>query len=199
MKMLVAQFNSVAQSCPTLREHTRPPYPSPTPGACSNSCALSPWCHPNISSPSLSIFPSIPVFSNESILHIRWPKSWSFSFTISPSNEYSGLVAQLCPTLCNPMDCSPPSSSVHGILQARILGCHSLLQGIFPTQESNPGLLHCRQILYRLSHQTWSKSFPIGLWTPNPKTCITNTIIKIFFSKHHIYICHLDGKWVPKT
>ena len=54
------------------------------------------------------------------------------------------------------MDSSPPSSSVHGILQARILECvsrHSLLQGIFPTQGSNPGLLHCRQILYQLRHQ----------------------------------------------
>ena len=41
----------------------------------------------------LSIFPSIRVFSNESILHIRWPKYWSFSFSISPSNEYSGLIS----------------------------------------------------------------------------------------------------------
>ena len=40
-----------------------------------------------------SIFPSIKVFSNESVLHIRWPKDWSFSFSISPSNEYSGLVS----------------------------------------------------------------------------------------------------------
>ena len=63
------------------------------------------------------------------------------------------LVSQLCPTLCNPMDCSLPGSSVHGILQARILGYHSLLQGIFPTKGLNPGLLHCRQILYHLSHQ----------------------------------------------
>ena len=39
-----------------------------------------------------SIFPSIRVFSNESVLHIRWPKNWSFSFSISPSNEYSGLI-----------------------------------------------------------------------------------------------------------
>ena len=54
------------------------------------------------------------------------------------------------------MDSGPPSSSVHGILQARILesvSSHSLLQGIFPTQGSNPGLLHCRQILYHLRHQ----------------------------------------------
>ena len=64
-------------------------------------------------------------------------------------------VAQPCLTCCNPMDCSLPCSSVHGIFQARIVdrvSC-SLLQGIFPTQESNPGLLHYRQILYCLSHQ----------------------------------------------
>ena len=48
-----------------------------------------------LSSPSLppSVFPSIRVFSNESVLHIRWPKYWSFSFSISPSNEYSGLIS----------------------------------------------------------------------------------------------------------
>ena len=48
-------------------------------------------CHPLLLPPSL--FPSIGVFSNESILHIRWPKYWSFSFSISPSNEYSGLIS----------------------------------------------------------------------------------------------------------
>ena len=48
-------------------------------------------CHPLLLLPS--IFPSIGVFSNESALHIRWPKHWSFSFSISPSNEYSGLVS----------------------------------------------------------------------------------------------------------
>ena len=48
-------------------------------------------CHPLLLLPS--IFPSIRVFSNESILHIRWPKYWSFSFSISPSNEYSGLIS----------------------------------------------------------------------------------------------------------
>ena len=48
-------------------------------------------CHPLLLSPS--IFPSIRVFSNESVLHIRWPKYWSFSFSISPSNEYSGLIS----------------------------------------------------------------------------------------------------------
>ena len=48
-------------------------------------------CHPVLLLPS--IFPSIRVFSNESVLHIRWPKYWSFSFSISPSNEYSGLTS----------------------------------------------------------------------------------------------------------
>ena len=64
-------------------------------------------------------------------------------------------VAQSCPTPYNPIDCSLPGSSVHGIFQARGTGvaCHCLLQGIFLTQGSNPGLPHCRQTLYRLSHQ----------------------------------------------
>ena len=61
------------------------------------------------------------------------------------------LVAQSYPTLCDPMDCSPPASSVRGILQAG-MGCH-FLQGIFPSQGSNPHLLHCRWILYHLNHQ----------------------------------------------
>ena len=65
------------------------------------------------------------------------------------------LVAQSCPTLCNPMNCSPPGSSVHGDSPGKntAVGCHALLQGIFPTQGLNPGLPHCRQILYHLSHQ----------------------------------------------
>ena len=49
------------------------------------------FCHPLFLLPS--IFPSIRVFSSESVLHIRWPKDWSFSFSISPSNEYSGLIS----------------------------------------------------------------------------------------------------------
>ena len=85
--------------------------------------------------------------------------------------ENESEVAQSCPTLCDSMDYSLPGSSVHGIFQARILGwvaisfsrgssqpkntgvgCH-FLQGIFPTQGLNPGLLHCGQTLHRLSHQ----------------------------------------------
>jgi len=73
-------------------QHARLPCPSLSPGVCSNSCPLSKWCHPTILCYPLllpSIFPNIRVFSNESALHIRWPKYWNFS--ISPSNEYSGL------------------------------------------------------------------------------------------------------------
>ena len=54
----------------------------------SNHLAL---CHPLLL--LLSVFPGIKVFSNESALHIRWPKNWNFSFSISPSNEYSGLIS----------------------------------------------------------------------------------------------------------
>ena len=65
------------------------------------------------------------------------------------------LVTQSCLTLCEPMDCSPPGSSVHGDSPGKNtgVGCHALLQGIFPTQGSNPGLPHCRWSLYCLSHQ----------------------------------------------
>ena len=60
------------------------------------------------------------------------------------------LIARLCPTLWDSMDCSPPGSSVNGILWGRILECIFLLQGIFLTQGSNPSLLHYREILYHL-------------------------------------------------
>ena len=62
-------------------------------------------------------------------------------------------VTQLCLTLCNPMDCSLPGSSVHGDSPGKNngVGCHAFLQGIFPNQGLNPGLPHCRWILYQLS------------------------------------------------
>ena len=65
------------------------------------------------------------------------------------------LVTQSCLTLCDPMDCSLPGSSVHRDSPGKNteMGCYALLQGIFPTQGLNPGLLHCRWILYHLNHQ----------------------------------------------
>ena len=70
----------------------------------------------------------------------------SHGFHVYGAKNIWSEVAQLCPTLCDPIDCSPPGSSSMGILLT-----HALLQGIFPTQGSNLGLLHCRQILYYLS------------------------------------------------
>ena len=74
-------------------QHARPPCPSPTPGAYSNSCSSCLWCHLTISILCHPLLLPIRVFSNELLLHIRWPKYWSFSFSISPSNEYSVLTS----------------------------------------------------------------------------------------------------------
>ena len=81
-------------------QHTRLPCPSPTPRACSNSCPSSQWYHTTISSsvvPFSSCLQSLPASwsfpMNESVLRIRWLKYWSFSLSISPSNEYSGLIS----------------------------------------------------------------------------------------------------------
>ena len=81
-------------------QHAWPPCPLPSPGVCSNSCPLTPRSsHPTVSSSAtlflllISIFPSIRVFSNELVLHMRRSKYWSFSFSISPSNENSRLIS----------------------------------------------------------------------------------------------------------
>ena len=65
------------------------------------------------------------------------------------------FFSHLCLTIWDPMACSPPGSSVHGDSPGKNtgVGCHALLQGIFPMQGLNPGLLNCRQILYQLSYQ----------------------------------------------
>ena len=82
---------------PHESQHSRTPCPAP--GVYSNSCPSSRWCHPAISSSYRPLLllppvpPSIRVFSNESALHNRWSKFWSFSFNISPSNEHPGLTS----------------------------------------------------------------------------------------------------------
>ena len=84
---------------PNGLQYASPPCPSPTPAVYSNSQPVSWWCHPTISSSvvpfssCLQIFPSTRVSSNESVLPIRWPKNWNFSFSISPSSEFSGLTS----------------------------------------------------------------------------------------------------------
>ena len=98
------QFSSVTQSCPTLCDSM---YPAARQASLSITNSWSPpkpmsiesvmpsnhliFCHPLLLLPS--IFPSIRIFSNESVFHIRWPKYWSFSFNISSSNEHPGLIS----------------------------------------------------------------------------------------------------------
>ena len=74
---------------------------------------------------------------------------------LNDSHARCCLGPKLCLTLCDPMDYSLPGSSVHGDSPGKNTGvsCHALLQGIFPTRGLNPGLAHCRQILYCLSYQ----------------------------------------------
>ena len=98
-------MSSVQFSCSVMSDslrphglqHARSPCLSPTPGAYSNSCPLSRWSYPAVSSPAvpfsvhLQSFPAAESFQ-ESVLHIRWPKYWCFSFSISPSNGCSGLI-----------------------------------------------------------------------------------------------------------
>ena len=80
----------------------------------------------------------------------QWPQDWKRAVFI-PIPKKVKVKLFSCVRLCDPMDCSLPGSSVHGIFQAGVLECHFFLQGIFLTQGSNPGLQHCRQMLYRLS------------------------------------------------
>ena len=134
------QFSSVAQSCPTLcdpmnrstpgvRVHHQLPEFAQTPFIES----VMPSSHLILCCPLL-LLPPIPrrikVFSNESTLHIRWPKYWSFSFSISPSNEHPGLISFRMDWLvrpCSPRDSSPTSqfksinSSALSLLRSPIL------------------------------------------------------------------------------
>ena len=80
-------------------QHARPPCPSPSLGACSNSCPLIWWCHPAISPsvPFSSCLQPFPASGSSPVswlaLCIRWPRYWSFSFSISPYNKYSCLIS----------------------------------------------------------------------------------------------------------
>ena len=90
------------------------------------------------------------------VTHYGFGNSGSFMVPYKFLNYlFYAVFSHSCLTLCNPLDCSPPLSSVHGDSPGKNtgVGFHTLLQGIFPRQGSNPGLQHCRQILYHLSHQ----------------------------------------------
>ena len=154
----VVQSLSRVRLCNPGLQHTRPPCPSPSPGACSNSCPLSQWCHPTISSsvvPFSSCLQSFPA-SGSFLMSLAaaaaaaakslqsyptlWPHRWQptqlCSHWDSPGKnagvgchfllqctkvKSESEVAQSRPTSRDPMDCSLPGSSIHGILQARVL------------------------------------------------------------------------------
>ena len=132
--------------------HTRLPCPSPTSGACSNSCPLSQWCHPTISFfiiPFFSVFPRFRVFSNESVLHIRWPEYWSFSFSISPFNEHPGLISFRMDWL-------------------DLLAAQGTLKSLLQNHSSEPSILQCSAFfVVQLSHPyiTTGKTITLTRWT----------------------------------
>ena len=181
----------VAKSCPTLwtngLQHARLLCPPLSSGVCSNLCLLSQWCNLTISSSAffllLSIFPSIRVFSNESVLHIRWPKYWSFSFSISPSNEYLGLISfridwfdllavqGILKTYPEPQFESinswalrllydPTVTTVHDYRKNHLLFSHSVVSYFFQPH----GLQHARLPCPSLSPGVGSNSCPLSPW-----------------------------------
>ena len=158
--MTLSHFSSVAQSCLTLcdphrLQYLRLPCLSPTPRAYSNSCPLSQWCHPTISSSfilffsCLQSFPASGPFPNESVLHIRWPKYWSFRFSISPSNEYSELISFRMDWL----DLLAVQATLKSLLQ-----CHT----------SKASIIWCSAFfIFQLSHpyMTSGKTIALARWT----------------------------------
>ena len=134
-------------------QHARLPCTAPTPRAYSNSCPLNgdaiqpsqPLQFPS----SPAIFPSIRVFSNESVLCIRWPKYWRFSFSISPSNEYSGLISFR-------MD------------WVYLLAVQGTLKSLLQHHSSKASILrHAAFFIVQLSHpyMTTGKTIPLTRWT----------------------------------
>ena len=103
-------------------------------------------CHPLLLLPS--IFPSIRVFSSQSALHIRWPKYWSFSFNISPSNEYSGLISFRMDWL----DPLAVQGTLKSLLQPQFKNINSLGLSFFVVQLSHP-------------YMTTGKTIALTRWT----------------------------------
>ena len=120
--MTRVQFNSVRFSHSVMSnslrphelQHARPPCPSPTPRVYTNSCPLSWWCHPTISSSVIPFFSCLQSFQ-------AWG-SFLMSRLFTSGSQSIGVSTELFPTLCDPMDCSPPGSSVHGDSPGRNTG-----------------------------------------------------------------------------
>ena len=147
-------------------QHARPPCPSQTPGVYSNSCPLSPvmpsnhliLCHPLLLLPS--VFHSIRVFSNESVVCMRWPEYWSFSFSISPSNEHPGLISFRTDWL-----------DLHAV--------QGTLKSLFQHYSSKTSILqHSAFFIVQLSHpyMTTGKTIALTRWT------FVNKVMSLLFN-----------------
>ena len=147
-------------------QHARPPCPSQTPGVYSNSCPLSPvmpsnhliLCHLLLLLPS--VFHSIRVFSNESVVCMRWPKYWSFSFRISPSNEHPGLISFRMDWL-----------DLHAV--------QGTLKSLFQHYSSKTSILqHSAFFIVQLSHpyMTTGKTIALTRWT------FVNKVMSLLFN-----------------
>ena len=149
---VVQSLSHIQSLWPHGLQHARPPCPSPPPGVC--SCPLSKWCCPTISSsvaPFSSCLQSFPASesSDESVLLIRWPKYWSFSFNISPFSEHSGLISFRMDWL--------DLLSVQGTLKS-LLQHHSSKASIL-----RPSAFFIVQLSYL--YMTTGKTIPLTRWT----------------------------------
>ena len=155
----IPSVSSVTQLCPTLCDamnHSTPGFPVhhqlmefTQTHVRGFSDTIQPFilCRPLLLLPS--IFPSIRVFSNESAFHNRWPKYWSFSFNISPSNEHSGLISIMMDWL-------------------DLLAVQGMLKSLFQHDSSNASILrHSAFFIVQLSHQymTTGKNIALTRWT----------------------------------
>ena len=152
---------------PHVLQHTRLSCPSPIPGACSNSCASSQWCHPTVSSSvvpffsCLQSFPASEYFPNESVLPIRWPKYWSFSFSISPSNEYSALISFRMDWL-------------------DLLAVHGTLKSLLQHHSSKASILQCSAFfMVQHSHPYMTTGKTIAL----SRRTFVGTVMSLLFNK----------------
>ena len=172
LKICTGGCCSVAKLCLTLQpcglQHTRLPCPPLSPRVCSNSCPLSQWCYLSISSSAApfsflpSIFPSLRVFSNELALRISWPNCCNYSFSISPSNEYSRLIS-------------------FRIDWFDLLAIQETLKSLLQNHSSKASVLQCSAFfMVQLSQLCWRSLWTVPLSPQHPCTCHSVTMLLPF-------------------
>ena len=160
---------------PHESQHARPPCPSPTPGAYSNSCPSSRWCHPTTSSsvvPFSSCPQSFPASGSfqMSQLHMRWPKYWNFSFSISTSNEHPGLISFRMDWL-------------------DLLAVQGTLKSLLQHPSSKTSILWCSAFfIVQLSHpyMTTGKTIALTRWT------FVGKVMSLLFNIINISSCYFQ-------